>query len=191
MFVRRLMQWLTGLLASARRVSRGAPATEIADAGAVSLPITNWLADARRVRPARGVAMAPVAGLRERAMPPRLRSGAIGREQVAAGRSRPLETPPGAQPPSRGDQAAQQQPTPAAPQSQPLAPRPDFPALEPAPTLGDDAVLHRQLTAFKQLVRLGVYNEGFRRDALPEQYARSLGMDDRLDDDFSAGDEQN
>jgi hypothetical protein len=80
------------------------------------------------------------------------------------------------QPPTRGDQAAQQ-PTPAAPQSQPLSQSPGRPTFEPALDLREDAVLHRQLAAFKQLVRLGVYNEGFDRDALPEQYARGLQDD--------------
>ena len=43
-------------------------------------------------------------------------------------------------------------------------------------------VRHRQLTALKYLIRLGVYNEGFSGGNVPEQYQHSMGM-------YEAGDE--
>jgi hypothetical protein len=186
MFVRRFVQWLMGFRTSTRHVSLGASAAMGPVSEVAALPqATSWLTASRRLRPMRGVAMTTVSGLRDRQVPPRLRSGAIGREQVAAGRSRPLDAPPNAQPPLRGDPSVQQQPAQAAPQTEPLAPRQDVPSFEPAATFADAAALHRQLAAFKQLVRLGVYNEGFRRDALPEQYARGL----HSDEDISLGDD--
>jgi len=186
MIVRRFMQWLTGFRSSARHSSRSAPQARSVLAEDAILPqVTSWLAAAHRLRPTRGIAMTSVSPMRDRQVPPRLRSGAIGREQVMAGRSRPLDVPPTVQPPSRGDQSIQQHPAQAAPHSEPLAPRQDIPSIEPAAPFADDAALRRQLAAFKQLVRLGVYNEGFRRDALPDQYLRSLNADD----DVSLGDD--
>jgi hypothetical protein len=38
--------------------------------------------------------------------------------------------------------------------------------------------MRRGLASLRYLVRLGIYNEGFKGERVPEQYQRSLGMDD-------------
>jgi hypothetical protein len=119
--------------------------------------------------------MTQIGGARERGTPPRRSGGEDGREQVAAVRTRPQEPGFGAPPPARGDAAALSQPAQPAPQSQPLRAEPALPALE---RTSEDYALRRRLVSFKQLVRMGIYNEGFHRDAVPEQYARSLDLED-------------
>ncbi len=48
----------------------------------------------------------------------------------------------------------------------------------------EDYAARRRLMALKHLVRMGVYNEGFQRDAAPEQYRQSMGLDGEIGDDF-------
>jgi hypothetical protein len=42
----------------------------------------------------------------------------------------------------------------------------------------------RKLIFLRYLVRHGVYNEGFANNGIPEQYHRSLGLDDSGDADL-------
>ena len=180
MIVRRFAQWLIRFVAPRAPRAQARRPQQTLGAGAVAskpepLAATSWLAAARRLRPPRTVPMTQIGGARERVTPSQLSSGAGGREQVAAGRTRPQEPALGAAPPAHGDAAAHSQPVLPAPPSQPLRAEPVPPALE---RTSEDFALRRRLVSFKQLVRMGVYNEGFHKDAVPEQYARSLDLED-------------
>ena len=185
MIVRRFAQWLTALLSRlTRRVfaraSAGAARPNAVTAAVQPLRISNWLADGRRLRPARAVPMTQIAGSRERAVASRPRGGDAGLEQVGAGRLRPQGTAPSTPPPAHGERTIKQPSPQTAPQSQPLPAEPSLPALA---RTSEEYALRRQLQSFKQLVRLGIYNEGFSKDSVPEQYARSLELGEDASED--------
>jgi hypothetical protein len=177
MIVRRFAQWLIGFVSPRAHARHAQPVPSAVGVTSEPAPLaaTSWLAAARRLRPPRAVPMTQIGSARERVTPARRASSEDGREQVAAGRARPQEPAPGAPPPARGEAAAHSQPAQPAPQSQPLRAEPTLPELE---RTSEEYALRRRLVSFKQLVRMGVYNEGFRRDAVPEQYARSLDLED-------------
>lgn len=47
----------------------------------------------------------------------------------------------------------------------------------------DEQYAYRRLMALKRLVRMGIYNEGFDPNRVPEQYLNSLGRGDDLGGD--------
>lgn len=179
MFVQRLLRWLAALPArlSSRQVD--IPSREVVHAGQTrataahgqstrpsgGLASARWLDDARRLRPVR---LRP-AGSGERAHPTaRPSSGGESRRERESSASRPRPAPP-----------LERSVKPAQP-SQPLAPAA---AMPPPP---HHSPTQRELLALRHLVRLGIYNEGFVNNRVPEQYRHSLGLDDSSDEDLSA-----
>lgn len=155
------------LLAAALRGESGA---------STKVTSSSWLDDGRRLRPH----PSPPARLDQRwisrstglrqpspAQPERgslIRSTA---EQPIGEKPKPVPTEP----------AAQQHPAPARPaQSEAIPPA------SPPSSDAEDQIVHQRLMALKRLVRLGIYNEGFDLNRVPEQYLHSLGRED----DFGA-----
>lgn len=141
----------------------------------------NWLEDARRLRPQ---LLAPdVTPQRRPLEKPPLEKSEKQKQQLsgpsrvtgtngqAAGQAARIGTP---QP---------QQPSRPTPPAQPVQAIPTSPADAATPQDTLDDLLHRRLMSLKHLVRLGVYNEGFTSGRTPEQYHRSLGIDE-FDDDL-------
>jgi len=183
MFVQRLLRWFAALPARLSSRSVDIPAREVVHAGGQTrataahspsyrpsggLATARWLDDARRLRPVR---FGP-ANSSERARPTARPSagGESRRERESANRPRP--TPP-----------LERSVKPAQP-SQPVAPAP-APAAA-MPPLPHHSPAERELLALRHLVRLGIYNEGFTNNRVPEQYRHSLGLDDASDEDLSA-----
>ena len=187
MLVRRFQQWLTRFLSRLTHRLRGRPPVQAqrdavlsgarcqsaASAGHTSGG--NWLDDGRRLRP--GV---------ERPRPERANQAS--QAPTAAGDAS-FRTPKGSRP-----RAATGQSEP------PLPPSADAPALKPPalvpptpPLIASvsfevgaderDAQMRRGLASLKYLVRLGIYNEGFKGERVPEQYQRSVGMGESPQDE--------
>jgi hypothetical protein len=180
MLVRRFQQWLTGFLSRVTDPLRSrTPVQAERDAvlsgarcqGAASAAHAsgNWLDDGRRLRPGTG----PLGPAHADQVPlgPAAAGEASGRTPKA---SRPSATtaqgenslPPPADPPTV-------HPPVAVPPAQPLIASVSFEAGADE----RDVQMRRGLASLKYLVRLGIYNEGFKGERVPEQYQRSLGMD--------------
>ncbi|MGH2515390.1 MAG: hypothetical protein ACRDHP_07020 [Ktedonobacterales bacterium] len=191
MFVQRLPRWLRRLVASLfhPHSAHSLPPERTAvlsaapwrDAGAADSGVASWLDDGRRLRPR----PSPPAKLDQRwntrpastrrPVPTQPQSGRAPASRPATGQ--PAAEPPRKQPAEAGAHAE----APASP-AQPaqtndttLAAAPS--ASSPPP---DEQLLYRRLMALKRLVRLGVYNEGFAANSVPEQYLASLGREDDL-----------
>lgn len=178
MFVQRLLRWFAALPARLSSRSVDIPTREVVHAGQTrataahspsyrpsgGLASARWLDDARRLRPVR---LRP-AGSGDRARPTARPSagGESRRERESAIRPRPTA------PLERSVKPAQP--------SQPIAPA----AAMPPPPHHSPA--QRELLALRHLVRLGIYNEGFTNNRVPEQYRHSLGLDDSSGEDLSA-----
>jgi hypothetical protein len=70
---------------------------------------------------------------------------------------------------------------PTQPQPMPFAVSPSEDAAPPPSTIDEDSPAgeeRRKLMGLKYLVRLGIYNEGFDASSTPDQYQRSLGMNE-------------
>ena len=130
----------------------------------------SWLDDAHRLRPRRAALATADPNRGKHAAPadprPAPRSGTPTRPIIppAPPSEEPRPTRPWVFPAHAASTPAQQQqqPPPAA-----------FGALG-----GDEAQARRRLMSLKYLVRIGLYNEGFAPSDVPEQYQRSLGVDD-------------
>lgn len=198
MVVHRVAQWLKALLSSRTSHSRvtadvrgplpmepaAAARSATASSTAEAPRALNWLAASRRLRPQRTISI-PATQAAGKATA----KGGSGREQVAAACQRPQPTE---ELPKRTEAVEKPQGhSPAAPKSQPLrreppharpheSPQQPVPA---APPEGEEYAQRRRLMSLKHLVRMGVYNEGFRQHEAPEQYRQSMGLgDDQADD---------
>ena len=183
MFLQRLTQWFTNLfsrIASHLRDAVTADAEREPVMSAHSFPTSdtftpadyllppNWLEDARRMRPQ---LLAPDAAQRrplekpeKPQTPGKPRSTGANGEPAHVGATQPPQTPRST-PPSQPTRTASTSPADAAQHD----------------TL-DDLLLRRRLMSLKHLVRLGIYNEGFHSERTPEQYHRSLGIEEYGDD---------
>ena len=127
----------------------------------------SWLDDAHRLRPRRAALATADPNRGKHAAPadprPAPRSGTP---------TRPIIPPA---PPS-------EEPAPTRPWVFPahaaLTPAPQQPAAASGALNGDEVQARRRLMSLKYLVRIGLYNEGFAPSDVPEQYQRSLGVDD-------------
>jgi hypothetical protein len=178
MFVQRLLRWFAALPARLSSRPVAIPTREVVHAGQTrttaahgqsarpsgGLATARWLDDARRLRPVRRGPAGSAEHTRPIARPSA--GGESRRERESAIRPRP--TPP-----------LERSVKPAQP-SQPLAPA----AAMPPPSHHSPA--QRELLALRHLVRLGIYNEGFTNNRVPEQYRHSLGLNDSSDEDLSA-----
>src|SRR5262249_40554121 len=168
MIVHRFAQWLTKLLSPIRSHLRtiapakreealsGLRTTPPAAGSAPGFPTTNWLAAARRLRPPRQARVAHPSTTRPPTSARFISAAGAGREQVVVSRPRPDAIEP-------GTQIQSVQPSPP---TQPLRPKPS------PPTHGGDRAeqaFRQRLLSLKRLVRLGIYDEGFQKNDVPEQ----------------------
>lgn len=128
----------------------------------------SWLDDAHRMRPRRAALATADPNRGKRATPtdprPAPRSGTPTHPIIPP--APPLQDPTSARPWVFPAHAAS-------------SPGPQQPAAPPdAPSGGDETQARRRLMSLKYLVRIGLYNEGFAPSDVPEQYQRSLGVDD-------------
>jgi hypothetical protein len=150
-----------GLASRGRGLAGNPPAPQSARLAGGDLASARWLADARR--------------LRRRPIPrPRPMLTQVSREQL-----RQIFTDPrwasaydAALPPRPPIAPKLGDPHPAYPSSEPLESRPSVPSRPAAASedAQDQAARERRLTFIRDLVRRGIYNEGFEPDQLPEQY---------------------
>lgn len=191
MTVRRLTQWTRALFSrvAARMRFTRPPARDrqpilVGSASALSsvssdswgnVAPTHWLEDARRMRPrrVRALPLSPTphdeaAG--ERSHRPHADSEAC--RSPSSVNSLPLATDGASRVKSREAQSLRPE------TSQEILPAESEPAAEATDM---DETLRRRLRSLQFLVRHGVYNEGFARNTLPEQYRRSAGMGDAED----------
>lgn len=189
MTVRRLTQWTKQLcLRLAARlglattpteperepVLSGSSARMSAKPGyAGTITATHWLDDARRMRPrrVRSIPLPQPAGdeiPQEKPTRPHVDSTVVrAPSPVKSPNSAPL-------PVDRPARTASCDTQPHRPEMDPeLAPSTETPAMDDI-----DDKLRRRLRSLQFLVRHGVYNEGFTRGALPDQYRRSAGLGD-------------
>jgi hypothetical protein len=178
MIMHRFAQWLTKLLSPIRSRRRTAPVARHepvlsgvhtpapAPAGsAATFPTTHWLAAGRRLRPSRTTPTLRPPTSRPATSSRFISSAGPGREHVVVSRPRPDVIEPG----------GQIQPVQPSPPTQPLRPK----SASPAHGSGREEHAFRQrLLSLKRLVQLGVYDEGFQKDAMPDQYRHSRGLDE-------------
>jgi hypothetical protein len=189
MTVRRLTQWTKQLCAriaarlrlttpsEAERqpVLSGAASAHPSGSTGFTRPVTatHWLDDARRMRPRR-VRSIPLPQpltdetLEEKPVPPHPDPTVV--RSPSSVNSLPLSTDRAARAPARESQPLRPE---APPDVAPAAQQPETDTQQ-----GLDEKLRRRLRSLQFLVRHGVYNEGFARNSLPEQYHRSVGMTD-------------
>jgi hypothetical protein len=170
MNVQRLKLWIAriagsllrrGLAASERDVAGNPQAPQGARLAGGGLASARWLADTRRLRP--------------RPVPrPRPVVAHLAREQL-----RQIFTDPrwasaydAALPPRTPTAPRFVDPHPAQPSSEPLETRPSVPSRPAAASedAQDQAARERHLAFIRDLVRRGIYNEGFEPAQLPDQY---------------------
>jgi hypothetical protein len=181
MLVRRFQQWLSGFLSHMTLRLRGRPPVpaerDAVLSGARCQSGTsathasgNWLDDGRRLRP--GIERT---GMAHPSQTPR---------RPTAADEAPGRTPRASRPSATTAQSENPLPPPAdaPPQLPPANVRPAEPLIASVSfEVGADerdVQMRRGLASLKYLVRLGIYNEGFKGGQVPEQYQRSLGMDD-------------
>lgn len=188
MTVRRLTQWtklLCSRVAARLRLTRHSEhERQPAATGPISVrvspdnlwsgvAVTHWLDDARRMRPRRILSIPLSQGTHDDSpgeRPHRPLTDPEALRSASSVNSMPLSTDGSSRVTAR--------------EAQPLRPETSHDVLpvapEPAATEaeGMDETLRRRLRSLQFLVRHGIYNEGFARNTLPEQYRRSAGMDD-------------
>ena len=135
------------------------------------LASARWLDDTRRMRP--HLASTEEWTMHERHIRP-TRSQRSDSTPITS--SRPLDSRP-------LDTAREQRECslPTQPQPVPFAVSPSEDAAPPPSPVDEDSTAgeeRRKLLGLKYLVRLGIYNEGFDASSTPDQYQRSLGMDE-------------
>ncbi|HLZ24128.1 MAG TPA: hypothetical protein VKQ30_18595 [Ktedonobacterales bacterium] len=154
-------------------------ATLRGDVHSTSTASASWLDDGRRLR----LRPSPPAKLDQRWNP----RAATPRQPV------PTQPQPGRAPSLR---PAAEQPAPELPRPNPAEPAATraepAPPTQPAPTNDTpltafgasssmaEQYMYRRLMALRRLVRMGIYNEGFDPNRVPEQYLYSLGREDDL-----------
>lgn len=188
MIVRRLTQWTKQFCSRIAARLRGAtqqpqPEREPVLSGsagarlagspsvAASITATHWLDDARRMRPRRVRSIPlpqPATGETPQETPTRMSLDTTS-VRAPSPNSAPLPTDRTTRSTSREPQPHRPEPT---HEATPVAERPETDAS------GIDEKLRRRLRSLQFLVRHGVYNEGFARNSLPEQYRRSAGLAD-------------
>ena len=168
---------LRAMFASLRSAGRGAATGAIPHDGRLSTQQSgSWLDDAHRLRQRRSTALATADQNRGK--------------QTISGEPRPaVPTRPILPPPAPATSTPPAEARPARPWQFPAHPAP-APSTPPQPAAaaptshdGDEAHARRRLMSLRYLVRIGLYNEGFAPSAVPEQYQRSLGTEDELDDE--------
>ena len=196
MFVQRLPRWLRRLVATLfhpRSADLLPPertavlsATLRNSSNGAGSGVASWLDDGHRLRP--------------RPSPPAKLDQRWNTRPIAPRQPVPTQPQPGRAPSIR---PAAEQPAPEPPRKNPAEPaarreEPALPTLPAEPEQVSDASLpadassaygqhmHRRLMALKRLVRLGIYNEGFDPNRVPEQYLHSLGREDDLPDDLTS-----
>jgi hypothetical protein len=130
------------------------------------LASARWLDDTRRMRP--HLASTEEWTMHERRIRP-TRSQRSDSTPITS--SRPLDTA----------REQRERSLPTQPQPVPFAVSPSEDAAPPPNTVDEDSAAgeeRRKLLGLKYLVRLGIYNEGFDASSTPDQYQRSLGMDE-------------
>lgn len=198
MFVQRLPRWLRRLVATLfhprsadllppeRTAVLSATLRNSSAGDGDGSGVASWLDDGRRLRP--------------RPSPPAKLDQRWNTRPMAPRQPVPTQPQPGRAPSIR---PAAEQPAPEPPRKNPAEPaaRREEPALPPLPAepapVSDASLpidvssasgqhMHRRLMALKRLVRLGIYNEGFEPNRVPEQYLHSLGREDDPPDDLTS-----
>jgi hypothetical protein len=174
----RLRSWIAGRVRALSRAERREVVAAAPRESRVNLQQPrSWLDDAHRLRPRRSPA-ATTEQIHGKPAPRReMRPGVPTRPIVPPTAPRSQQPSP-VRPRQLPAHPALPAPTPA-PASTPAPIPPAVPQPAAANTPDDDAAqTRRQLLSLRYLVRLGLYNEGFAPDEVPEQYHRSLGMSD-------------
>ena len=195
MIVRRLTQWTkqfcSRVAARLRLRTAAEPEREPVLSGSVharlgaapgvtpgTITATHWLDDARRMRPRR-VRSIPL---------PQPTSDEKPQEKPLRSHLDPnvLRSPSHVKPPNSLPLSPDRVVRSTSPQAQPHRPETTHDVLPPdeqpeTDAHGIDDKLRRRLRSLQFLVRHGVYNEGFARNSLPEQYRRSAGLADDED----------
>ncbi|MFI5271804.1 MAG: hypothetical protein ACHQ4H_02070 [Ktedonobacterales bacterium] len=176
MLVQRLTNWLTNLVTRIAARLRGiAPLAageghasnrggDTSLAASTQQSAASWLDDAHRLRPPRALLTTA--------------------DQTRS--ARPVVPPPAPRKPAPADRTPtpSRPVSPANPPQEPVRPSPVAPQ-QPviaamsfgADPIAGDVQARRRLMSLKYLVRIGLYNEGFAAENVPEQYQRSLGID--------------
>lgn len=178
MIVHRFAQWVTRLLSPLRARLRSMLALNREEVlssvhtplpaptrSAGRFPTTHWLAAARRLRPPRPAPAIRPPSSRQATSSHLISATGTGREHVVVSRPRPEAIDPG----------VPMQPAQPTPPTQPLRPKPTPPARS---SDREEHAFRQRLLSLRRLVRLGIYDEGFQKDAVPEQYQHSLGQDE-------------
>ena len=176
MIVQRLVRWLNKLRARLTLGRQSATHVSTPPESILSSHVAgHWLEDSHRLRPARPTqpAITPVR------MERRTKTD-IDRNQPVASRPRPSAPPPETLHPSHlGIEATPVEPKRRPETQEPVREQPA--AYEEVNAVEGDAAMRRSLTSLRQLVKLGIYNEGFPKGGVPAQYHRGLEGDDSAD----------